>query len=523
VSGRDVVCSKKLDILVKNGRVIDGTGNPRRFANIGIKGDRIVEVGNLDGADADLCIDAAGKIVCPGFIDAHSHTDSTIFLNPTAESTVRQGVTTEIVGNCGNTHTVGSPDTGGLRDTLRAVREMGTSINLAWLTGHNTLRKAAGVIGTDVSEEQYRIMEKWLRESMEAGSLGISTGLEFEPGRLATTGEIIRLTRIVGEYGGIYASHIRNRDANVQAAVEEFIEIVRSSGVRGEISHLNIRHNTGAPEGAWQKAVETMENARAEGLDILADMTPLTHGIGNATAILPPWIRNMGTAQTAELLYQPDIRLRLRSECDRYWRFIHRGEWNRVYVQSNPAYPEVNGMSFPEISKLWGKDPWECYFDILAAAGEQMDRIVLFARLFTEEHVREAISHPLFMLVMDGNSASIDGPTAAENRNPLHFMGMVYFITHHVREKRTLTLEEAVRKMTGMPATHFGLRDRGLILAGYMADLTILDYEKLEAVATIERPLEYCKGIEHVLVNGVPVILNGEHTGKRPGMNLTRG
>ena len=234
------------------------------------------------------------------------------------------------MGNCGNTHTVGSPDTGGLRDTLRAVREMGTSLNLAWLTGHNTLRKAAGVIGTDVSEEQYRIMEKWLRESMEAGSLGISTGLEFEPGRLATTGEIIRLTRIVGEYGGIYASHIRNRDANVQAAVEEFIEIVRSSGVRGEISHLNIRHNTGAPEGAWQKAVETMENARDEGLDILADMTPLTHGIGNATAILPPWIRNM---------VQPNCRTPVSTDhgCDCVRNATSTGglstEGNRVYVQ----------------------------------------------------------------------------------------------------------------------------------------------------------------------------------------------
>lgn len=515
-------CSKKLDILIKNGRIADGTGNPMRYGNIGIKGDRISEVGNLEGADSDLCIDAAGKIICPGFIDAHSHTDSTIFSNPTAQSTVRQGVTTEIVGNCGNSNAFINAGKYSFGETLHTVEEMGTSINLAWIAGHNTLRKAAGVSGPDVSEESYKKMEQFLRESMESGALGISTGLEFEPGRSAKTEEIIRLTKIVSEYGGIYTSHIRNRDANIQEAVEEFIDIVRNCGVRGEISHLNIRHNTGAPEGAWQKAVKTMENARNEGFEILADMTPLTHGIGSGTAILPPWIRNMSTAQTAELLHDPDIRLRLRSECDRYWRFIHRGEWERVYMQSSIVYPEINGLSFPEISKLWGKDPWECYFDILAGAGENMDKIVLFARLFTEEHLREAISHPLFMLVMDGNSASIDGETARRNKNPLHFMGMVYFLTHHVRERHTLTLEEAVRKMTGMPAAHFQLKDRGMVHKGYFADLVILDFNELRTVSTMEQPLAYCTGVEQVIVNGIPVVKNSEHTGNRPGRNLLR-
>jgi N-acyl-D-amino-acid deacylase len=191
-------------------------------------------------------------------------------------------------------------------------------------------------------------------------------------------------------------------------------------------------------------------------------------------------------------------------------------------MQSNPAFPEVNGRTFPEIAALWGKDPWDCYFDILAAAGPWMDGIVLVARLFTEEHVREAVSHPLFMLVVDGYSTRTDGPLAEQTRYPLHFMGMVHFLTYHVRERKALSLEEAIRKMTSMPANHFGLRDRGVLRAGALADVVVFDYDGLEEVSTVEQPLAYARGVEHVLVNGVPVVDAGRHTGARPGRNLLR-
>ncbi|MGE5618697.1 MAG: N-acyl-D-amino-acid deacylase family protein [Sphingomonadaceae bacterium] len=529
-----------LDLLIRGGWVADGTGNPAYPADIAIEGDRIVDVGRLPEAQADCTIDASGKIVCPGFIDAHSHTDSTILGNPTAESTIRQGITTEIVGNCGMSIApvteealsggmggFGSfagihPRVGGFGQILEYVAHLGTSQNLAWLLGHNTIRHVAGVSGSRVTQDQYRTMEGCIREAMEAGVLGFSTGLEFEPGRSATPEEITRLVGVVGQYGGIYASHIRNRDAHVQEAVEEFLDVVRASGTRGEVSHLNIRHNTGAPEGAWQRAVDTIERARREGMQVLTDMTPLTFGIGSMASILPPWVRAEGHERAVELLRDPTARAKLRTDCDRYWRFIHRGEWHRVRMQANPAFPEINGMSFPEISEAWGKDPWDCYFDILAAAGPRMDGIVLVAELFTEDHLREAIGHPLFMLVVDGYSTTAEGPLAEQTRFPLHYMGMVHFLTHHVREKRTLRLEEAIRKMTSMPATHFGLRDRGLLRPGYFADVVVLDFEKLEDVSTVEQPLAYARGVEHVLVNGVPVISDGEHTGARPGRNLRR-
>ncbi|MHB1162768.1 MAG: N-acyl-D-amino-acid deacylase family protein [Chloroflexota bacterium] len=530
-----------LDILIRNGWVADGTGNPLYPADVGIQGDRIVEVGRLEGAEAARVIDATGKIVSPGFIDAHSHTDSTIQVNPTAESTVRQGTTTEIVGNCGGSMAPlteasrerttarlrkygyqDAIDWAGFGEYLEAVRRMGTSINLAYFVGHNALRAAAAVSGPRATEEQLRAMEAMVEEAMEAGALGMSTGLEFEPGRQAPAEEVIRLAKVVGRYDGYYASHIRNRDARLLEAVEEFLEIERASGTRGEISHLNTRHNTGVPEGGWQRAADTVEQARRGGLNVLADMTPFAFGTGSMASILPPWVREGGPTRAAELLRDPSVRARLRTECDRYWRFIHRGEWHRVRLLSSAEYPELCSKSFPEIAEIMGKDPWECYFDILAAAGPKLDSLGLVAILFTEEHLRETISHPLFMLGVDGVSSRIDGALAEQTRTPIHFCGMTHYLTYHVREKHTLSLEEAIRKMTSMPASHFGLRDRGLLRANCFADVAVFDFERLEDVSTLEQPVAYVRGVEQVLVNGVLVVDGGNHTGARPGRNLLR-
>jgi len=303
-----------LDVLIKNGWVVDGTGNPAYKADVAIQGDRIVAVKRGLEGEAKRVIDAAGKTVTPGFIDAHSHSDSTIVANPTAESTIRQGITSEVVGNCGmslapmteaarrsGSGGFGSfkgveQPTGSFGEVLGKLEQMGMSDNLAWLVGHNTLRAVAGVSGSRCREDQFQVMESALREAMEAGALGLSTGLEFEPGRSATTEEITRLAKVAGEYGGFYASHIRNRDAHLQEALDEFIGIVRAAGTKGEVSHLNVRYNTGAPEGAWQRAVDSLEAARAEGLEILTDFTPMTYGIGSMASILPPWVREGGLA-----------------------------------------------------------------------------------------------------------------------------------------------------------------------------------------------------------------------------------
>ncbi len=522
-----------LDLVIRGGWVADGTGNPRFPAEVAIEGGRIVAVERLPGAAARRVIDAHGLVVSPGFVDVNSHSDWSVHCNPELQSTVRQGVTTEIVANCGNGF---APVTEGSREFVTArLREFGyegpidwtsfasyletierlkTSANLGFMLGHNTLRFACG--------GDLQRMEAEVEAAMEAGAYGLSTGLEFEPGRRAETEELIRLAKVAGRHGGWHSSHIRNRDEHLQDAVEEFLTVVRESGCRGELLHLNVRHNSGADQGAWERAVRTLERERSAGLDVLTDTTPYPYGTGMMAAILPDWLFEGGLDGALRGLADPEVRRRLRGDCDRYWRFIDRGEWDRVRLQGSPQFPELEGKSFAEISELWGKDPWDCYFDVMLAAGPGFESIQLIGMLFTEEHLAEMICHPLFMLSADTFSSRTDGPLAKVLRHPLPYAGHVHFLTHHVREKGTLTLEDALRKLTSMPATQYGLKDRGLVRPGYRADLAVFDYERLEDVSTLENPVAYARGVEYVLVNGTLVVDQGEHTGARPGEILRR-
>ena len=526
------------DIVIENGWIADGTGNPRRRGDVGIAGGIIAEIGGLKGAAARRRVDADGGVVCPGFIDAHSHTDATVEMNPLFESAIRQGVTTEVVGNCGGSAAPIAPGDyaggfGGFDDAslpegrslgqhLDYLDQKGMSANLAWLVGHNTIRRIAKVTGADVTEKQYDLMEQTLIEALDDGAIGFSSGLEFEPGRSCRPEEPFRLARLLKKYDAIYASHIRNRDSGVLEALDEFIAVVGAHGIRGEVSHMNIRHNTHAPEGAAAACASRIAEARARGADVLADMTPLNYGIGQMAGILPQWLTSSPPEKLAGMLRDPRTRARLRSDCDRYWRFIAGGEWDRVRVQNCLALPELNGLSFPEISAMWRKDPWDCYFDILAAAAPNVGQVVLVSYLFTDEHLKETISNPLYMLVADGYSTSADGAAARFTRFPLHYVGMAWFLTHHVRRTGTLTFEEAVRKMTSMPAGHFRLGLRGLIAQGYAADICVFKPERLETPFDVANPAQYTRGMDYVFVAGMPVLDAGEHTGATPGRNLRR-
>jgi N-acyl-D-amino-acid deacylase len=527
-------------LVLSGGFVVDGLGRPPVRADVALENGTIAAVGDFSGA-ADA-LDVRGRIVCPGFVDPHSHSDWSILANPRAESTVRQGVTTEIVGNCGWTYAPVSEASaafvaGRMRtfaydgpiewstfaDHLSWLSGRGHAQNLAWFVGHNTVRYAAGVFSPLASEQELRAMEDLVREAMHAGALGLSTGLEFNPGRLAPTDELVRLNRVVGEYGGYYTSHVRNRDSELQASIDEFLTIIREGGTHGEISHLNVRHNTGAAPGAWQRAVDTMQEAReVEGLDVLADTTPFKDGLGQMAGILPEWAMDGGWEKACGRLRDRAVRERLRHECDRYWRFIHKGEWHRARLQSSPQFPELEGKDFNEIAALMGKDQWDCYFDILAASGPALESILLIGELFTDEHLTEMITHPLISLGVDGFTSAVDSPLAAVTAHPVCFAGHVHYLTRHVAQLKSLSLEEAIRKMTSMPADHFGLRERGRIVRGAAADVVVLDLDRLDDGSTLHDPLNYVDGIEHVWVNGTQVIAHGEHRGALPGTHLAR-
>ena len=311
-------------------------------------------------------------------------------------------------------------------------------------------------------------MEGFVHEAMQSGALGMSTGLEFNPGREATADELMRLNAVAGEYDGIYTSHVRNRDSGLLEAIDEFLAVARAGGTRAEISHLNVRHNTNAPERGWERAVEKMAASRETGLDVLADTTPFREGLGQMAGILPPWVAEDGPEAAAAKLRDPALRERMRNESDRYWRFIHKGEWERVYFQATPQHPELGGLNFRADLGAARQGP----VGLLPRHPRRRRR-----RLRGDPHGRDALhrrapggdDRPPALLPRRRHvhRRRTRGRCAEIMRHPLGFAGHVHYLTHHVREQGTLRLEEAIRKMTSMPAAHFGLWDRGLLRAGY--------------------------------------------------------
>lgn len=526
-----------IDVLIRGASVIDGSGAPPFAADVGIVGARIVFVGRDRGVRAVEEIDAAGLLLTPGLIDPHSHSDWSILGNRDALSTVHQGVTTEIVGNCGVTYAPiaeGDEETarralaafgyeGEVRwrsfaDLLSVVHGGGTAQNLAWFVGHTGLRRAAereegDLVGT---------MERHLHEALEAGALGFSSGLEYGAGRNAETSELEALARVAGRYGAMYASHIRNRDAALAEAVAEFFRVVHAGELRAQLSHLNVRHSTGAAKGAWADAVARLERERRSGVDVLADMTPYPDGIGLAAGLLPDWLLSEGEEAAANALRDREVRARVRADSDRYWRFVHRGEWERVRLAVSPATPEWEGLTFPEIAAAHGTDEWDAYFDVMAASGGDLGAVQFMGALFEPDHVAEAVSHDRFLLGVDGFTSRRDGVLGARTPHPLFFHGSQHFLSHHALRSGTLTLENAVHKMTRAVAAHFGLRNRGHVAEGAFADVVLWDRELLRTTDTFVMPENYATAARHVWVNGTPVVSHGARTVHRPGTRLER-
>lgn len=529
-----------IDLAIRNGWIIDGTTKERFRADIGVLGEKIIEIGRVSAANQEF--DAEGLIVSPGFVDPHSHSDFTLHSNRESHSTIRQGVTTEVVGNCGFSNApltdqsvsftvarmrayayTGTVDWRTFGEYLESLEAGGITANVACFVGHNSIRSAAGLVGGEqVTDAHLKKMAGFVAEALESGALGLSTGLEFTPGRFCEKNELEYLVKEVGRHNGIYTSHVRNRDSEIFEAIQEFLDLAKAGNVTAQISHFNVRHDTNAPKNAWNRAVDMMMKAKKEGMDVEADTTPFRFGVGVMTAILPEWLVDDGYAEVANALKNNLVRDRLRHECDRYWRFIHKGQWDRVRLSSSPNFPELGGLAFPEIAKIMKKDEWECFFDILMAAGSAMDELILVGELFTEEHLAEMTSHPEFSLGVDGYTSVDHGPLSDVTVSQHPYCGHIEYLAHHVREMKTLTLENAIHKMTAKPAARFGLANRGILREGNFADLVIFDAANVKSKSTLKEPRVYPEGIHLVVVNGVAVVDDGVHTGKRPGRVLRR-
>ncbi|CAB49065.1 N-acyl-D-amino-acid deacylase family protein [Pyrococcus abyssi] len=520
------------DIVIKNGKIVDGTGNPWFRTDIGIKDGKIVKIGKIK-EDGQVTIDASNLIVAPGFIDMHAHDDLIFFKDRFNRAKLLQGVTTVVSGNCGISVAPVNEEMldvlksyvgilgkevefkwrsyGEFLDALEEVGPLGT--NFVGLVGHGTLRIAVmGMEARDPTEEELGRMKELLAKSMEEGAFGMSSGLIYPPGVYSKTWELIELAMVVAKYGGIYSTHMRDEGNRVIEALEEAIRIGRESGVRVEVSHHKVsgRKNWGKS----RKTLALIEKARNEGIEITLDVYPYTAGSTYLAALLPPWVHESGKIK--ERCRDEETRKKIREFIetrDDWQNFIKEAGWENIIITHSENFPEFVGKSLKEISDLLHRDPFDVLFDILAKDGTNAGMIVF---LMSEEDVERILSHPYSMIGTDGLDSGEGLP------HPRAYGTFPRVLGRYVREKKLLRLEDAIRKMTSLPALKLGLKDRGLVKEGMWADLVIFDPHRVKDRATYTNPRLPPDGIKYVIVNGVLSVENGELTGDAGGVVIRR-
>ena len=523
----------KYDILIENGYIIDGTGNPWFRADIGVIGDGIEAIGRLGGADSERRIDARELVVAPGFIDIHSHSDYTVLIDPRVESKVRQGVTTEVVGNCGSSAAPMNSEVRAYRekymratlgeefefnwetmgDFLNLVDAGGASFNVVALVGQGTVRQ--NVMDHEdrpPTDTELKAMRKLVAKAMEDGAWGMSTGLIYTPSCYADTDEIVELAKFAAEYGGVYFSHIRGEGETLLEAVKEAIEIGERAGVPVEIAHFKA-----SGREHWGKTKESLrlvEEGRKRGVDVTFDQYPYIASSTGLAALLPHWAQEGGAERLLERLSDPETRRKIAEGPATVTR-----DWDSVMVALAKNHPQYEGKTITEIAGLEGKDPMDMVFDLLLAEEAQVS-IVSFG--MSEDDVRRVIRSPNMMVGSDGRAVAPRGILGKGKPHPRYYGTFPRVIGHYVREG-VLTLQEAVRKMTSMPAQRLGLPDRGLLREGFKADITLFDPQTVKDEATFTDPHRFASGIPYVIVNGTIVVDDSEHTGALPGKALRKG
>jgi N-acyl-D-amino-acid deacylase len=529
-----VEASTNYDVVIKNAQVLDGTGGPAFSADLGITGDQISAIGTLSAEQGKKVIDASGMHVCPGFVDIHSHSDFSILGYPDSESRVFQGVTTELTGNCGSSS---APMFGiGLEDRKKSMDEddihvdwtdIGSyfarlekdriSINQALLIGQGTLRESViGNIDRPLNDDEMKQILRQVEEGMDQGAVGISTGLEYTPGRYTPTKEIIEMSRIVARRGGLYASHTRNEEATLLEAIDEAVNIGRQTGARVEVSHLKA-----AGKVNWNKqqgAIDLLESARKDGIEVFADAYPYTAYSTGLTVYLQSWALEGTSADLVKRLKDPETRKRIREELVSHIP-DEPGGFELIYVSS--LQTEKNhfavGKNIVEIGEYWKIEPVDAALRLLE---EEETNVSIVGHGMSPENVKLVLSNPLVMIGSDGVTMAPRGKAAKTRPHPRSYGTYPRVLGYYCREQHIFDLPAAVKKMTSMPSIQMGLKDRGRIAKSMKADLVVFDSQKIKDIATFEDPHRYPEGIAYVLVNGVVTVDHGKHTGARAGRVL---
>lgn len=508
------------DYLIRGARIVDGSGAPWFYGDVAVSGGVIAAVGPIRG-NARNEIDAGGLVLSPGFIDSHSHSDHPLLVNPLAESKVRQGVTTEVIGQCGASaapRTADEPSEDGesylsFGQYLDRLRDKGVSLNVVPLLGHGNVR--ASVMGYDnrpPSEEELAAMCALTDESLKAGARGLTTGLIYPPGSYATHDEILALARVVQRYGGVYATHMRDEDGGLLESVQESIDVGRQTGIPVQISHHKVCGE--ANWGLVRESLALIDSARAEGIDVTMDQYPYIATSTGLKVIIPQWAHAGGREAMRARLKDQEEGAKIRSEIA-----VREKRWDWLLISScskeeNKIY---EGKTAAEIGAMMGKSPLEACLSLLDDEDYDVG-MVRFA--MCEEDVELVMSHPAVMIGSDAGARATYGELSRGKPHPRAYGTFPRVFEKYVREQRLLTLEQAVYKMTGLPAARWGLWDRGLIRPGFAADLVLFDPQNIHETTTFASPHAYPDGIHYVFVNGVPVVSQGNHSKATPGKVL---
>ena len=495
--------ASEFDLLITGGRVIDGTGAPAFHADVAIDNGRVVQVGKLDPDSVREKIDATGLMIAPGFIDVHTHAEEILEL-PEGQNFIRMGVTTLMLGNCGASEL-------DLPEYFRKIEETRIAPNIATLIGHNNVRAKAmgGSFDRPPTPEELERMRGYVAAAMEAGAFGLSTGLIYLPGTFSRTEEIIELAKVASEYGGLYASHMRDEALEIESALDELFRIAREAKLPAHVSHIKL-----SGKSAWGRAdaiLAKIEAARAEGLDITQDQYVYTASSTGISQLVPEWAREGG--KLAERLADPEIKGRMKEEMRS--KLARRGQEDFSYAVI--AYcrenTNLNGLNIAEAAELARgsrslEDQMELIFEIVSKG-----RPSGVFHGMSEEDLQTFMRHPNTMFAADSGVRRYQEGVP----HPRGYGNAARVLHRYVNEHQVLRLEEAVRRMTSLPASTFRLRDRGQVREGFWADLVVFDSEQIRDSATFTEPHQFPDGIEYVLVNGVPVIAGDDYTGQKPG------
>ncbi len=524
------------DLVISGGTLIDGTGAPPQPADVGVEDDRITAVGDLANAEARRRLNAAGHLVTPGFIDLHSHSDYTLLVDPRAHSQLLQGVTTEVVGNCGHgcapirdagavAQNIYGYQPGvelswstmaGYLERLEAARP---ALNVATLVPNGNLRLAVtGTADRPSTPEEVRAMSGLLEEGLDAGALGFSTGLEYPAERSCSPEELAQLCTVTARRNGLYATHTRNREVEALAAIEEQVEVARRAGVRLQVSHIIPRR--GGPAGDWVRALKLVDRELASGLDIAFDSHTRLHGITNLANAVPAEELQAPPAQLYGNLGDPERR--------RAWRrhpsiiaSFGLGGWDRVFVFRAPASPELEGRSLADLAPAGG-DAWDAIFDTLRRNVEDVGAVLCTCHSYEEDWLRATFRHPLCVPGSDATALCLDGPLASAT-----FLGAYtwagWYFRRLVRELGDLSVESAVHRLTLQPARRARLRERGAVAPGWRADLAVFAFDEFAETGTLAEPNRPAVGMAHVIVNGQVAVEAGRPTGVLAGRVLRHG